>query len=74
MVSLIGLEPTSKRLGNACSIPIKLQGQKWSGRWDSNSRPHAPKARILTRLNYAPNVLFMYSSNTHMLDGISQAS
>ena len=29
-------------------------GELWSGRWDSNSRPSAPKADALTRLRYAP--------------------
>ena len=29
-------------------------GDLWSGRWDSNSRPSAPKADALTRLRYAP--------------------
>lgn len=31
--------------------------QVWSGRWDSNSRPSAPKADALTGLRYAPTCL-----------------
>ena len=32
-----------------------------SGQLDSNQRPPAPKAGILTGLNYAPNFLFQFN-------------
>ena len=35
-------------------MPIRAEFFVWSGRWDSNSRPSAPKADALTRLRYAP--------------------
>ena len=35
-------------------MPIRAEFFVWSGRWDSNSRPSAPKADALTGLRYAP--------------------
>ena len=32
---------------------------KWRGRRDSNSRPPAWQAGVLTKLNYAPNILWL---------------
>lgn len=38
----------------ALSCRSQFLRELWSGRWDSNSRPSAPKADALTRLRYAP--------------------
>ena len=56
-----GIEPVTPDLEGRCSIRLSY-GRScrfvlrilWSGRWDSNSRPSAPKADALTGLRYAP--------------------
>ncbi len=44
-------------------LPIK----KWSGRWDSNSRPSGPKPDALTGLRYAPTVTGTAHSSAALL-------
>ena len=68
-----GIEPVTARLEGGCSIRLSygrinffglcfLSGI-WSGRWDSNSRPSAPKADALTRLRYAPHERAEYTGS-----------
>ncbi len=74
-----GLEPVTPGLEGRCSDPAELRvldgwsGQilscdekKWSGWWDSNSRPSAPKADALTGLRYTPNNI-NYDSKMNLL-------
>ena len=42
-------------------MPIRAEFFVWSGRWDSNSRPSAPKADALTGLRYAPTESAKYT-------------
>ena len=55
-----GIEPVTPDLEGRCSIRLSYGRScrfvlvDWSGRWDSNSRPSAPKADALTGLRYAP--------------------
>ena len=63
-----GIEPVTPDLEGRCSIRLSY-GRScrfvlrilWSGRWDSNSRPSAPKADALTGLRYAPTEEFEYT-------------
>ena len=48
-----GSETVVPFLQQAVGNPSNLRLSS-SGRWDSNPRPRAPKARALTRLRYAP--------------------
>ena len=63
-----GIEPVTPDLEGRCSIRLSY-GRScrfvlkilWSGRWDSNSRPSAPKADALTGLRYAPTEEWKYT-------------
>ena len=52
-------------------MPIRAEFFVWSGRWDSNSRPSAPKADALTGLRYAPtedpNYTDLFRPGQHLL-------
>ena len=45
--------------GNALLWVLQLR-IKWSGRWDSNSRPPGPKPGAITGLRYAPTSCELY--------------
>ena len=57
------------RLRRSVLYPVELRARTiwriisnlWSGRWDSNSRPSAPKADALTGLRYAPTEELNYT-------------
>ena len=57
------------RLRRSVLYPVELRAHSlagwfmWSGRWDSNSRPSAPKADALTRLRYAPHERAEYTGS-----------
>ena len=73
-----GIEPVTPDLEGRCSIRLSY-GRScrfvlrilWSGRWDSNSRPSAPKADALTGLRYAPtedlNYTDPFQTGQHLL-------
>jgi hypothetical protein len=48
------LYPVELRARALAIIPGYKDSVDWSGWWDSNSRPSAPKADALTRLRYTP--------------------
>ena len=46
--------PTVKPLAPKASASASSATSAWSGRWDSNPRPPAPKAGTLARLRHSP--------------------
>ena len=68
-----GIEPVTPDLEGRCSIRLSygrscrfVLKHYWSGRWDSNSRPSAPKADALTGLRYAPTESGLYLRSLHL--------
>ena len=55
----------NQRLQGVCTDPVFRrrtsiqQAKSWSGQQDSNLRPHAPKARALAKLSYAPKIIWL---------------
>ena len=73
-----GIEPVTPGLEGRCSIRLSYGRSNlgwgwamlWSGWWDSNSRPSAPKADALTRLRYAPTEKPNYTQALEMCQAL----